>query len=584
MNDFQHPEFLAYRPWLIALALLHLALFIQQAWAQRRQFAAASSARFGPALSLPRGLLKLGLWTAAGWYLLTALAMPLGPPTKVSSQQSGADVIFAVDVSSSMLAQDIQPDRLTALKQALDDLLGHLEGDRVGLVAFAGDAVVACPLTSDFDTVQLFLDKLDVDSVPRDGTGLAPALQTALNSFSSSDERGKLVVLATDGEDTDGSKVMAQAERAKQMGIPIFTLGLGTPGGALIPGRRDVFGRVYAKTYQGQPVRTKLDSATLKQIAAVTGGSYSEAGSARGLALAAERVRKLKQGLAQAQDRYVREPLYEDSLFIAFLLLLAESLLSARGGGWKRWAPAAAKAFRRWWHPKSKAKTAALLLLLLPVAARAGVRQDYNAGNAAYRKGDYDAAAKAYESSLGQGDEKDQAGSLYNLGNARFQQNDFDAAISAYQQALKLTPSDQDAQHNLELAQKRKEEAEQQKQGGKKGDKKGGQKKGQGQSQGGQGQGQQGQGQGQPQAGVGQGQPKPGQAANALNGDRAQAMMNQLRLDQKRYSGAFNPMKKYDRKDDQPKDPMEQMMEEMGMRPKQPTQPQQGSGPEAKDW
>jgi Ca-activated chloride channel family protein len=587
MTDFQYPQFLDYRPWWLALAALHLLLFVQQWWWQRRQFTPRAAARFGPALSLGRGLLKTGLWAAAGWWLLTALAVPQGPPVKVEGTQSGADVVLLVDVSSSMLAQDIQPDRLTALKRSLNGLLDRLQGDRVGLIAFAGEAVIACPLTSDFDTLRLFLDKLDVESVPRDGTGLGPALQLALDAFGQDTGRGKLLVLATDGEDTAASKVIAQAERAKELGIPVFTLGIGTPGGALIPGRRDVFGRVFAKTYQGQPVRTKLDSATLKRIAGITGAEYSEAGDARGLSRAAERVRQLKQGLAQSQDRWVREPLYEKPLLWAFGLLLLESLLSARAGGWKRWGPALRRGFRRWWHPNAKPLSTALgLALLLPLSLHAAPRHDFNAGNQAYRAGDWQAAAEAYERSLTQGNERAQAAAHYNLGNARFQMQDYDGAIGAYEQALQLAPDDADAKHNLGLAQRRKQQSQQgEGQDGQKGKPQDGQK----------GQGQQGQGQGQGQGGpsgqAGQAQPgqakQPGQgqpqAANALNADRAQAMMNQLRLDQKRYSGAFNPLKKHERPEQASNDPMQQMLEEMGMRPRQP-QAQQGGGAETKDW
>ena len=153
-------------------------------------------ARFGPALSLPRGLLKWALWSAAGALLLLAVSVPQGPAVKVEGRQPGADVILCVDVSSSMLAMDIQPNRLEALKAALTGLLDQLQGDRVGIVAFAGDPVVACPLTTDLDTAALFLQKLDIDSVPRDGTGLGPALQSALDDFKSDGSRGKLILLA----------------------------------------------------------------------------------------------------------------------------------------------------------------------------------------------------------------------------------------------------------------------------------------------------------------------------------------------------------------------------------------------------
>src|SRR6266705_749732 len=127
--DFQHPELLALRPALVGLALLHLLLFVQQWWWQRRQFSAVALRHFGSALSLWRGLLKTGLWAVAGWFLLTALAVPLGPPIKVESPQSGADVVLCVDVSSSMLCMDESPNRLGAVKNALQGLLGRLDGD-----------------------------------------------------------------------------------------------------------------------------------------------------------------------------------------------------------------------------------------------------------------------------------------------------------------------------------------------------------------------------------------------------------------------------------------------------------------------
>jgi Ca-activated chloride channel family protein len=598
VSDFQHPEFLAYRPWLIALAAIHLLLLVQQWWWQRRQFNAAALAAFGPGLSLWRGLLKWALWSAAGWMLLTALAVPLGPPTKVEGEERGADVILCVDVSSSMLAQDAQPNRLGALKQRLEGLLERLDGDRVGLVAFAGEAVVACPLTTDMDTLSLFLEKLDVDSAPRDGTGLAPAIKLALDSFPEDPNRGRLIVIGTDGEDTADSPVFQEAARAKAKGVPIFTLGMGTAAGALIPGRRDVFGRVYAKTWHGQPVHSKLDSAALRKIASLSGGAYDEGGGGAGLARIADQVRQLKQGLSKSQDRYVREPLYEKPLLWAFWLLLAESLLSARAGGWKRWGPAARKAFLRWWQPG-----AAVLLLLLPWRLHAGARADYNAGNQAYRGGDFQGAASSYEKSLGQGAEAQQEAGLYNLGNARYQLGDYDAAISAYQSALKLQPQDQDAQHNLDLAQRRKQQQEQQDKQSKSGKKdqqgQGGQggKNGQGGQQNGQQAGQQngqgspgGQGQGQGSNAGKNGPPQPGKGspsgqANALNQDRVQAMMNQLRLDQRRYGGAFNPLKHYQRQDrQQPQDPMEQMLEQMGMRPPRPQPQEQQGGNETKDW
>lgn len=575
--------------WLIPLAVLHLLLFAQQWWWQRRQFDAALLKRFGPALSPWRLALKWTLWTAAMVCLVYALAVPLGPPIKVAGEQSGADIILVVDVSSSMHAQDIKPDRLEALKVALNGFVERVNGDRVGLVAFAGEAVIACPLTSDMETLSLFLSKLDTDSVPRDGTGLGPALKLALDGFEPDPKRGRLVMLATDGEDTSDSDTLAQAKRAAAAGIPVFTLGIGTPGGALIPGQRDLFGRVYAKTYQGQPVRTKLDSGTLKKIASITGAQYFEGASASGLAAAYDTVRSLKQGLAKSQDTYTREPLYQEPLLWAFWLLLIESLISAREWGWlKLWDKARAR-FGRPWQGSEPTLRLAFLLCLLPAGLAAAWDQGraaYNQGNQAYRQGDFAAAAEAYQQSADAAPERPDA--YYNLGNAKYQTEDYESAVSAYEQALALDPKDEDAKHNLDLARKKLEE--QQKQGDKdgKGDKNG-KKDGKGKD--GKGEGKDGQGQGT-KPGQGPGKPGQGQASSqrasaaqrSLNQDQVQAMMNQLRLDQKRYAGAFNPTKKFDQKQPSQQEQMEEMMrQQMGLPPKPKAEESQG-GAERKDW
>lgn len=602
-SAWMHPEILALRPWLYALAALHSGLWLQQWWWQRRQFQAEALARFGPALSLWRGLLKLGLWAAAGWYLLIAVAVPLGPEIKVGSTQAGADVVLCVDVSSSMLAQDVAPNRLEAVKLALDGLLEHLDGDRVGVVAFAGDALVACPLTSDMETATLFVNKLDVDSVPRDGTGIGPALKLAQDAFGTDPARGRLIVLATDGEDNAGTDAVAEARRAKASGIPVYCVGIGSAEGALIPGRRDIFGRVYAKTWHGQPVRTKLDKAGLQRLAAAGGGEYLDGSSPASLAAAAGRVRQLKQGLGKAQDRFVRDPLYQDPLLTALLLFLFESLLSLRGGGLVRAGRRLGAWASRHWR-RSGRGAALLILLALAAPAHASLdqgRSSFNQGNEAYRQGDYAAAAKAYQESLSGG--VSEAVGDYNLGNALFQQQDYQGAVDAYQQALNADPDDADTKHNLALAQQRLQEQQEQKpdkgkkdkkdQDGKQpGDKKGGQQGG-GPPKPGQDPGQQKSpkngpqagnspgAQGQPQARQ-QAQPKPGPASR-LNQDQVQAMMNRMTADQRRFAGIFSPHKRYARKDRQPQDPMQQMLELTGQAP--PPKPEtDANGQEVKDW
>ncbi len=633
--DLAHPEVLAWLPWLGALALLHLGLLLQQWWWQRRQFGAAALKRFGPGFSLPRVLLKWALWAGAAWELLMALAVPLGPPQKIEGHQYGADVIFCLDVSGSMLAQDVQPDRLQVAKQVLQGILDSMDGDRVGLVAFAGGAVVACPLTTDYDTASLFLDKLDGGSVPRDGTDLASALAMALDGFGTAGDRGRLIVLASDGEDTVDSDALAQARRAGSQGVAVDCVGVGTTRGAYLPGQRDFFGRVYAKMWHGRPVLSRLDPEALKAIARASGGEFLRADSSDSVPRVVARIARLKKGLGKAPDRYVRDPLFQAPLLWALALLLAESLLSLRARGWARVFGALWKRLGRHWRP-GRALAVALGLLCLATAARADLAIDagrtaYNQGNAAYRAGDFAAAADAYRRAA-QAPELSEA-AQYNLGNALFRQGDYRGAIAAYDGALKLDSQDGNAQYNRALAEqmlqsrrKKPKKKKPKKKKNKKGNKK---KRGNGGSGGNQpqpgnqqGQGQpqqqpgnqQGQGQPQPQPGnqQGQGQPQqqPGnqqgqgqsgqQPGNQQGGsqpqnqpgpnpgprlsrDQIEAILNRLRLDQQRYAGAFNPLKHYGGPQ-KPQDPMLQMLQQFtGVPMGQPTPPPK-QDPNYKDW
>ncbi|MES2201466.1 MAG: VWA domain-containing protein [candidate division FCPU426 bacterium] len=561
--DYGHPQYLAWRPFVFVYLGVAAALALQQAWVHRKYIEPALAGRFGPAYSLPRALLKAALTAAALWFLATALATPLGQPIKIDGESNGADLILAVDVSSSMYAGDVPPSRLGALKSALATFVTRLGGDRVGLVAFAGDAVIACPLTTDYDTVNLFLEKLESDSVPSDGTGFGPALKLCLDGFKADPKRGRMIVLATDGEDTLDSDAGSQARRAGSLGIPVFTIGVGTQEGAYIPGRPDIFGQVRPKMYQGKPVRVRVNPDTLKKIASLSGGEYFDGASPTALQRAYERVRSLKQGKAKAPDRYQREPLYQKPLLWAVILFLVEMMLSNRVGKKIRWA---------FW------RVAALLLLFLvpgtlPAFSLDPGRGEYDEANAQYRQGQYDKAGEDYERSLAK--KPKLMSGHYNLGNSKFMRQDYEGAIRSYEEALALDPKDPDAQHNLALAKKRLEQKKQGKDPDPKKDKKG-DKDGKNQQQGQGGQSQPGGGQGK-----NQGQAKPNNQGGP-DQDQIQAMMNMLKNDQRRYGSAFQPLKKRQEPPDQNLNPAEEMFEQLTGQKLRKTAP--SSGPEKKDW
>jgi len=183
----------------------------------------------------------------------------------------GVDIMVAIDVSESMLAEDVKPSRLERAKREVYDLIQMMEGDRIGLIAFAGTSFVQCPLTLDYGACKMFLDYIEPDLIPVPGTALADAIRNAIKSFNTKERKSKVLILITDGEDHEGAPLEA-AREAKQEGIKIFTIGVGQDGGAPIPLRDGSGG--FKKDRRGDMIITHLDEATLQKIALETEGSY----------------------------------------------------------------------------------------------------------------------------------------------------------------------------------------------------------------------------------------------------------------------------------------------------------------------
>ena len=190
--------------------------------------------RLMPDVHRRRQTFKFLLLLAAVGLLLTSFLRPRWGFHWEEIKRKGVDLLVAIDVSESMLAEDIQPNRLERAKREITDLVGMLQGDRVGLVAFAGAAFLECPLTLDYGAFRIFLDYLDTELIPVPGTAIGEAIQTAIRSFSTERRASKALILITDGEDHPG-KAEKAAEAAKEKGIRIFTIGIGSEHGAPIP-------------------------------------------------------------------------------------------------------------------------------------------------------------------------------------------------------------------------------------------------------------------------------------------------------------------------------------------------------------
>ena len=220
---------------------------------------------------IKRQKLKAFLLTLSIVFIILALVRPKWGFHWEEIKRRGVDIMVAVDVSKSMLAEDVKPNRLERAKREVYDLCNMLKGDRIGLIAFAGTGFVQCPLTLDYSAFRMFLDSLSPDLIPTPGTNLGDAILKAVNCFNRQDRKSKALIIITDGED-HGSNVLQAAKLAKKQGIKIFTIGVGEPGGTPIPLMDGSGG--FLKDRQGNVVMSRLDEKTLQKIALETGGCY----------------------------------------------------------------------------------------------------------------------------------------------------------------------------------------------------------------------------------------------------------------------------------------------------------------------
>ncbi len=269
------------------------------------------------------------LWVIV--FLIFALADPQIGTKLERVKRKGVDIFIALDVSKSMLAEDVPPNRLAKAKHEISNFIDRLEGDRIGLICFAGIAFVQCPLTLDYSAAKLFLDDIDTDIIPQPGTNIAAAINIARKSFVTKELKHKVLVVITDGESHQGDPVGAAKEAAKE-GIVIYTIGIGSPQGAPIP-VFDRFGnRVgYKKDASGKIVTTKLDVLTLEKIAFETGGKYyiSSTGEAE-LNKIYDQISKMEKKELASRQFSQFEDRFQIFLFLALLLLVFETLLSER--------------------------------------------------------------------------------------------------------------------------------------------------------------------------------------------------------------------------------------------------------------
>lgn len=317
--------------WLWAVILLGIVFYISFGFYRRKL-----STFVAPELSQQMGfkeqsqlqIVRIILLLTVFTFSVIALARPQWGFEWQEVKRQGVDILLLIDTSKSMLTRDVRPNRLERVKLAVQDLVKIVKGDRIGLIAFAGDAFMTCPLTIDTDGFLLSLNDLSTDTIPRGGTNIGSAVTMALNVYKDIPNKYKAIMIVTDGDNLEGDPLGA-AQKAKEQGVKIYTIGIGTKEGDLIQVADDKGALEFLKDEQGNFVKSRLNETTLQQIAMSTGGSYIHASGAHfGLdAIYQQEISKLEKRELESKVEKRYHERFQIPLAIALILLVIESCL-----------------------------------------------------------------------------------------------------------------------------------------------------------------------------------------------------------------------------------------------------------------
>jgi Ca-activated chloride channel homolog len=479
------PEYLNLLWVLPVLGLFFLWSFRSR----RKRLEALVGTSLAPRLTeeFSRGKAILRVFLILGFFAfgILAAARPQWGTRLETVHRRGVDMMVALDTSYSMNTEDVAPNRLMKAREEIRKLVRKSEGDRIGLVTFSGDAMLQCPLTLDHGAIDLFLDASETGMLPEPGTSLASAIETSTAAFIEREKKYKVLVLFTDGEDLEG-RLDTAVRKAKEAGVIIYAIGIGTPQGMPIP-IRDSKGDVleYRKDSAGKVVVSSLDERSLAGVAVETGGRYFRATTSEG------EIEALYNDISGLEKKELESKLfqnYEDQfqvpLALAILFLVAALWIGERRKPGESW-------LKRLHPNRQSAVSIGLPAVLAIVAGFSDLRAEslaskvregnrlfeqgkfadaenayldaqvknpgrpevlYNLGNALIKQKEYSRGIQSLSQSASKGDNVIRRNSWYNTGNALYEAGKFKDSAEAYVQALKLDPHDQDAKHNLELA------------------------------------------------------------------------------------------------------------------------------------
>ena len=320
-------------PKYLMLLLLIPVFFVIQALVLK--FRAKRLRRFGdqalveklmPSYSKAKVWLRLSLFAIAFMFFILGISRPQMGAILKEHKTRGAEVMVVLDVSNSMLAQDYSPNRLERAKLAISRMVDKLRDDRIGLIVFAGNSFVQLPITTDSVSAKMFLSSISTESVPIQGTAMGEAISTALRSFSAQSDKSRAIIVITDGENHEDDPVAA-ARQAAELGVRVFTIGVGSPQGTMIP----MGDGQYLEDRDGNPVVTRLDDKVLQEVAEAGKGLYVHAGNREfGLDPVIEEISRMDDEEYNSIVFEEYDELYMYFLAVAFFFLVLEMLIGDR--------------------------------------------------------------------------------------------------------------------------------------------------------------------------------------------------------------------------------------------------------------
>ena len=333
---FENPQYLY---WLLIIPIL-VAVYVLVRYWNRKQFQRFANIKLRnylvPMFSSARANTKFILFIMIVALLLIGAANLQSGSKMEKVKREGIDLFLCVDISNSMHAEDIAPNRLERSKQAINKLISKLQGDRIGIIVFAGNAYVQLPITTDYAAAKMFLSTVDTDLIPTQGTEVGRAIDLAIKSFGES-EHNKAIIIISDGEDHENGDAVKAAQDAAKHGIKVYTIGMGLEEGAPIPLYNNYGKKTgYKKDKEGKIIITKLDDNMLRQIAEIGDGIYVRASNSNvGLDKIYDDISKVNKSEIESKVFTDYDDQFQWFVGAAILLLILEILISSGKRGWE---------------------------------------------------------------------------------------------------------------------------------------------------------------------------------------------------------------------------------------------------------